>query len=272
MAFRKKYLLRAISALLLIGGLILGSRESSAVIEGGNLDPNSELARGTVLIMTDEVSLCTGTLLGKDTVLTAAHCVQNFQTGHDYPFIRIVIHPSLNFPLLPYFLGGSSGKIKSLKVHEQFAITSDGARNDLALIRLQDPQEISEGLSLPETDLDPHGSLTEIAGYGLHSARNPFAVYVLKEASLRGWPLVLDDVDPIETQILLIGGHQPCSGDSGGPLIQEREGKLVLVGVTTSVMSSKELGKCSFGGRAISVYNHLPWIRGAAAELGASLK
>jgi protease YdgD len=83
-------------------------------------------------------SLCTGTLIAEDLVLTAAHCVASTMTGLPYPPDEVEFVAGVR-------LGVSAGKSKaaSIAIHPSYDAGKSGVEEsipfDLALVRLEKP-------------------------------------------------------------------------------------------------------------------------------------
>ncbi len=83
-------------------------------------------------------SMCTGTLIGEDLVLTAAHCVMSRYTGKPYS-------PGDVHFVAGYRLGQKVGhsRAKAIAVHPNYVLTQNAplaqVASDIALIRLADP-------------------------------------------------------------------------------------------------------------------------------------
>jgi len=117
----------AVAALL---GAGLGAGLGGALAQNW---PISESARqdwqavGRVTIEGNTRSLCTGTLIAPDTVVTAAHCVTNGETGQPLPFYK------LNFVAGWHDGEHAGGAVASfIRVHADYADTPGVARPKLA--------------------------------------------------------------------------------------------------------------------------------------------
>lgn len=188
-------------------------------------------------------NFCTGTLITKTIVLTAAHCVKDVAEE----FLNISLNAltkrmrvgfglktvkNENNPLVTFV------KVKQLIVHPDYVTNMvENAQNvpmpDLAILLLEseapsdfvpaemgfDPQLIQQGLALT------------LAGYGYTSGT---------ELTLPG-QLMKVDVTVSEPHLTsaqfaysVVDGKSACMGDSGGPAyITTKEGNLILVGVTS---------------------------------------
>lgn len=202
--------------------------------------------------------LCSSTLIGPRTVLTAAHCVVD--KAIKYPPFK------LKGPIYLYAKGyivgatihGTSYRVISVKVHPHY--TQWGAvRGDVAVLRLD--RDVAGIVPKQLASKAPYmGEPITIVGYG-NVKGNKSGSGVKRRA--------LNTVGLIEqTNFKYYGatGSQGngCSGDSGGAVLTTRGGREVLLGVHSH-------GNCGYTGLAQRVDPYLTWIiKAAAGDLSAS--
>ena len=210
---------------------------------------------------------CTGTLLARDLVLTAAHCVSS---GGEYKILktdadrRRTIHTADQIERHPRF--------------EPDPMNNKRPRVDLALIKL--------GGTLPDVPAPNFvvgvrgvrsGEEISIAGFGVNASNGPpssgtplMAKLVARQASS---PSTSQDYiwlyDPVADRNA--GGLGGCSGDSGAPAFVMRGSTIVIVGVVVSHGSLPTSPGCGGDTFAIAVAPHLVWLTETAHKLGTSL-
>ena len=186
---------------------VLVTSDAQAVVRGRNA---GGISRHVVKLVGHNL-LCTATVVGRQQVLTANHCVEG--AG-------------------PFFVVTSAGKI---------AVTGHTPSGQATLLTLASALPTSaEPIATGEAQGD--GSYT-IAGYGTaqESAR-------MHSAGLREARLVVDAkygglVDPNRRGPI---SASACMGDSGGPVARFDGKRYVLVGIVERVSNYSGIGACGF--------------------------
>jgi len=215
-------------------------------------------------------SLCGGTILDEETILTAAHCFFDVNTGVS------------NFPLDSgdvIFAGitnlGSSGQQKSLinsiVLHPQYNKATNN--NDIAIVKLKSPLTFTNNVKnacLPESSFAPQ-SKAVVSGWGattnggsasshLKYVAVPFIPNAKCVKPHTNYPSNLITSNMICAG-LLTGEVDSCQGDSGGPLAVPRsstDDTAVIYGV---VSWGWACAKAKQPGVYTRVTNKLPWIK-----------
>ena len=243
------------------------------VIEGKSPGTNSPITKVTVEISlfskngsdAPEESRCSGTLIARDLLLTAAHCIVDLKnTERKITKITAKISGHQKIAATAW-LADPHYKSVIDEIGIERALVDVGV-NDLALVRLEKsvPRDalIAE---IPNAEISQSRSLSlTLAGFGRTNFDDPDSGGILHIAQIKGTMItVRHDID--HHIAIQDGKQQPCRGDSGGPLFQINGNHLILVGVTSTVR-----GECAWNARAISVWHHLPWIRQTAKDLRSS--
>lgn len=239
-------------------------------------DPVSGDAYATVGAITTNIgSICTGTLIAPDVVLTAAHCVepmmlkQSAQAAGETPPDEI----TYQFTFARDLKGASSGdflEVTDVIWHEQFladleAVFTPGVSqwNDIALVFLAEPQTDRPLQALAPDDvvsaLDSEERMVAVAGYGLTSNENAMSAGVLTSGQSG-----LDQLG--EFEILAGEGdqQQACRGDSGGPIFAD-DGDTYQIGIASRINANlfpppSEPPPCETGLLYTRVDSYLPWV------------
>ncbi|MCO4745523.1 MAG: trypsin-like serine protease [Proteobacteria bacterium] len=217
------------------------------VVGGSVVQPGNWL--DTVLVSTRD-SVCTGTLIGPQTVLTAAHCNENNgvqgvvvgttnyydqSQGDWYPASSTVNHPSYGNDQVGGF--------------------------DIAVIRLQQPVQGVQPRAFAvdcSTPLIQDGAAVHIVGFGSDRADGGGQNSQLKEAST-----VITDHDcsedwycseimpPLGEMTAGANGVDSCFGDSGGPLYLQTPQGYTLLGVVSRASYAAQQTGYACGGNGI---------------------
>ena len=235
---------------------------ASAMVGGAEPLPDTS-ARPEVMIVGSRGNSCTGTLIARDLVLTAAHCVP---PDADYKLVQFDAsrQPSLR-------------DIARVERHPQFSMQTflgHRATADVALIKLAAPvPNVQPAMVSNEKLRVAPGDRLVVAGFGLTKRGDGKT-----GGTLRAAPLIVTG-KPGNLQIRL---HDPtsrgersglgaCTGDSGAPVYQDAGGRLAIIGVVS--WSTGPGGEAGCGGLTgvtpLDLYRN--WIIQTANKLDSSL-
>jgi secreted trypsin-like serine protease len=239
----------------------LAAASASAMV--GGAPPAGDFARAAIMIVGSRGNSCTGTLIARDLVLTAAHCVP---PGFDYKLVQFDAQkqPNLRDTL-------------RIERHPQFSRQSfdnHRATADVALIKLASPaQNAAQATLFSGTFAVAPGDRFSVAGYGLSELGNGKTGGTLRAANLvaTGKPgnLQIRLVDPAANGERT--GLGACTGDSGAPVFQDHGGRFLLIGVVSWTTGPNNTEGCGglTGVTPLSLYRG--WIVETARKLGSPL-
>jgi secreted trypsin-like serine protease len=206
-------------------------------------------------------TLCTGTALTRDLVLTAAHCVAEG---------RYQVIPSI---------GSAATPIRTIALHPRYdpqSYARGRVTADVALIKLAAPlpMHISPVVLAAEGEVVAVGDRLLIAGLGVTAQDKDDSTGLAHVATLvvtgRPGNLQIRLVDPATRGER--HGLGACTGDSGGPAFRETVGALAVIGViswSTGPADSEGCGGMT-GVTPLTLYR--AWVVEQAAKMGSPLR
>jgi secreted trypsin-like serine protease len=224
------------------------SLAGAAAIVGGKTGEHS--AREHTVFITSRVQDCSGTLIARDLVLTAAHCVAsggNFSVL-SIPVSQVVLHPA--FRRDTYETHRPSPDVAILKL-------ASPAPHPLRPVRLA-----------TEKAFPARGAAFLIAGYG-EGVEGDRRIGTFRTAQL---------INAGTTGGIMLRLHAPpsapgtgsCTGDSGGSAYRSENNVLVLYGVIAWA-GGRPGSNCGAVTGIVLVANQIVWIRATAKRLGSRL-
>ena len=205
-------------------------------IVGGVVAEKGEFPFQVSLQSSSGSHFCGGSLIKKNWVLTAAHCVARWQAANK---IVLGLHDRTDKT------GTQTFTSKKVISHSQY--NSNTLENDYALIQLNRDSNFRTidlnkvEIDIPEVDQAPYNVWT--AGWGTTSSGAGALPKFLNKVEV---PLVTtkacnapeayngDITDSMICAGLVQGGKDSCQGDSGGPLfVKQASGDFLLIGVVS---------------------------------------
>ena len=195
-------------------------------------------------------ALCTASILGRDSALTAAHCVSS--KGQK---------PVLIFGNDVHSASTEKRRVTRVAVNPRWdAAQGQGMdQGDIALVKFQGglPAGYRPVAMMPSGQDVRSGEPVVLAGYGIANAAQKSGSGVLRKTTV-----TVDQPRAKKSEMILDQSHGKgaCHGDSGGPAYVKRAGKTVLAGVTNRSYPASAPDDCAHQVVYTKVNAYQKWI------------
>lgn len=249
----------------------IANQSSGLSIVGGQEATVQDLvSRTTVKVFTgSQGAYCSGTVIGPNHVVTAAHCFDDVHSSSTPVGIGWGLNPSQ----------ATMTKAKSWTVHPRYKkdmFSSNGALlseilYDVALIHFSGSIPAGYGVApVGSTTGLPAGTVVTIAGYGQIREVDYSSLPVLRHVSQS----VTFNPNLKEVNLKIGDGKGACDGDSGGPgyIVDPQRSSCLRTLSTTTGPSREGTKECNQGsGTLMDITLYQGWMSCSYQKMGASL-
>lgn len=223
--------------------LLILNISSWAIVDGQKVENRDKLANFMVSWAYKKNLFCSGVIISRRKVLTAAHCVSGgldeivfdthvSQSSFSIPVIKAEIHPDYapEKMKMPY---------------------PNTAVNDLVILTLRkDIPRRYHPIKLYDSITSKGKAL--LLGYGKNSAQGKMGTLRYREVKVTDY--LVESGEWITTEAA-------CGGDSGGALIYQTKSEVLLLGITSRSDKRVQLGECKGPSVQTDIIHQSQWIK-----------
>lgn len=225
----------------------------ASIIGGQPVKASDPIARSVVAVYDNfQHSLCTGSLLANDVVITARHCVAASVASD----LVIVFGLDVNAANI------QKRKVVGYRDYDP----REGAPADIGVIKFSGalPAGYAPASLLTDNAALKDGISVILAGYGMTNRATKEGVGLLRKVNAN-----IKTANWSKTEVLIdqTKGKGACHGDSGGPAYVSSGSKLLLFGVTSRGINDPQ-DTCGQASAYTKITPFLGWLRNAAEDIG----